>query len=186
MNIPKTWVVLLALMLVAMAMVPMVSAADEEKTVVTETQLSVQEAAQITGADPETAVGLGGMEVSRIGTVSSATKGLLATQYNWRGYTDIWNDNPILGPVRAIHQSTSRVQSSGAPFDIDTIGARGRVWKDDVNIFDQPDTRSNSADAVVNYYYGGAPFGSWRAQTDHTFIYYANSDYWYPTTYDSM
>jgi hypothetical protein len=186
--------VLLAMLLVSVVVVPAVSA--EQFT----EKLSPEQSAEISGADPEKDIGVGGMQISRtlsfdnadegkdIGIggmeISKISSGILDLTYTWYAGTDIWKE--FLGPVKSIHYSRSRTDS-GSAFDIYKIGVRGRVWKDGSLKFDQTQTNYYSADAQVNYQSSDTFLsGYWTAQSDHVFEYPANNDYWYPTTTDNL
>ncbi len=94
----------------------------------------------------------------------------------WHSYTDIYSD----------HYATSRDQDAWRPFDIDTIGVRGRVWEEGYIRFDQTETNQQSSDTVINYETTGSPYAHWYARSDHTFEYPENEDYWYPMTEDEF
>ena len=120
--------------------------------------------------------GIGGMEISK------QISGISKTQVTWTASTDIWH--PLLGSIKSKHLSKSRVTETGDPFDIDTIGVRGRTWQGDEPRMDQTVTNYNSADAVINWEYDGIYYGGhWLARSNHVFEY--PPEYWYPVTEDT-
>ncbi|MDD4483331.1 MAG: hypothetical protein PHD55_03050 [Methanoregula sp.] len=184
MNIHKTFVVLLALLLAAMAMVPMVSAESSEPGVTTQ-YLSPQEGAMFTGANPEKDIGVGGMLKTRTAVQSVKSAFAAADAPQWSAYTDLWRNWLSASPVYCDAYSRSRT-SSGSAYDINKIAVRERVWRDGALYNDQPDTRYNSADAQVNYQYSAVyTGGTWTAQSDHTFELSGYSS-WYPVTTDTL
>jgi hypothetical protein len=174
MNLHKTFVVLLALLLAAMTMVPMISA-----------QTEVDENLPLTSnnspdVDKSQWKGVGGTEVTHTGNISGKSFAASGT-YTWTAGTDIWN--PVIG-VQSSHYSYSRMNN--APFDIDKIGVRGRVWKNNILQFDQPDESQNAADASVSFAtpWGTPIVGSWFARSNHVFEEASTNDYIYPITED--
>lgn len=178
MKLRKIGVVLLALLLAGMVMVPMVSADLGIDKNVPVTSLNAP------GTDKSVWKGVGGMELTKVGVFSTGSLSAKATrsQYQWTAGSDIWN--PVIG-VKSTHYSYSRMNN--APYDIDTIGVRGRVWKENNLMFDQPQTSTNGADATVNYDSGSTPItGRWFERSNHVFENSATSDYWYPVTEDHV
>ena len=179
MQLRKVGVVLLALLLAAMAMVPMVSADSLTNGDVPVTSLTAPD------LDKNAWKGVGGMELTKIGQASNSVSSAKApaSDYTWTAGSDIWN--PLI-TVKSTHYSYSRMNN--APYDIDTIGVRGRVWKNNNLMFDDSDSNSNGADASVNYDSGlGTPIvGSWFERSNHVFENSATGDYWYPVTEDSV
>jgi len=133
-------------------------------------------------------IGVGGMEVTHTSVTCPVISifGISNTEntvYDWKAGTDIWKE--WLGPVKSKHYSKSRISGTDNAYDIPVIGVRGRVWKDDNSQFDQTDMEYNSADASVNYQSSEIFLSAyWKAQSDHTFEYSSNNDYWYPRTTD--
>lgn len=159
--------VLLALLLVSLVIVPAVSA----KETVEQVEPTIIE-------DPE------GMEVVRYSHVSSNS--ILDGReviFEWRAGTNIWHKYT---DIYSDHYSKSRNKDTGYPYDIDTIGVRGRVWEDDDPRLDQTVTNHQSADATINYETTGSALAHWYARSDHTFEYPANNEYWYPMTEDEF
>jgi hypothetical protein len=124
--------------------------------------------------------GVGGSEVTHTGIEPGKSLAPRGT-YTWTAGTDVWN--PIIG-VQSTHYSYSRM--SNAPYDIDKIGVRGRVWKNNNLQFDDSDESLNAADARVDFATGwGVPIvGSWFARSNHVFEKASSNDYYYPVTED--
>jgi hypothetical protein len=150
----KIGVMLLALLLAAMAMVPIVNAASTESSDlgVTTRNLSPEEGAKFTGADPVKDIGVGGMLKTKIAVNSNPATFAAAEAPHWSAYTDLWRNWYSASPVYCDAYSRSRT-SSGSAYDINKIGLRERVWRDNSLYNDQPQTNYNSADAQVNYQY---------------------------------
>ncbi|MFA7050352.1 MAG: hypothetical protein WC164_04575 [Patescibacteria group bacterium] len=172
----KIGIILLALLLVTMAMVPVVSAED----VGTNEYLLITSLSDY-DTDKSQWEGVGGMEITKTGKMLVKSLSALGTRstYTWTAGTDIWN--PIIS-VKSIHYSYSRMDN--APYDIDKIGVRGRVWKNNILQFDESSESPDGADASVNFQSSGPIVGSWFARSNHVFENDATSDYWYPVTED--
>jgi hypothetical protein len=181
----KLGVILMALMLAAMAIVPVVSAESSESGVTTQ-YLSPEEGAKFTGANPDKDIGVGGMLKNMTAVPSrKAAFAAAAVAPQWSAYTDLWRNWWSASPVYCDAYSRSRT-SSGSAYDINKIALRERVWRDGALYNDQTDTRYNSADAVVNYQYSAVyTGGTWTAQSDHTFELSGYTS-WYPVTSDTL
>ena len=162
----KMSIFLLALLLAAMIMVPIVSAVSQ--------------------TDGNT----GGMELTKTGYVSAklasqngASPNAVQATYTWTAGSNIWSSGVT---VSSTHYSYSRLNN--APYDINTIEVRGRVWKNNNLMWDQTQTAYNAADASLNYNSGiGNPIvGSWFERSNHRFIDPADSDSWTPVTEKSV
>ncbi|MFA4859269.1 hypothetical protein [Methanoregula sp.] len=184
MELPKTWFVLLAFLLAAMVIVPIVSAQSSESGVVTR-QLSPTEGAAFTGANPEEDIGVGGMlKIKTAVQTMPSTFAATDDAPHWSAYTDLWE--PFYPPDKHCDSYSRSRTSSGSAYDIDKIALRQRVWRDGAIYNDQPDTKYNSADAQVNYVYSAFyTGGTWTAQSDHTFELSGYTS-WYPVTTDSL
>jgi hypothetical protein len=178
MKLFKWSVILLALLFAGMVMVPLVSAGDlQTNDNLPITSLSAPD------ADKSQWKGVGGMEITRTGNalVESISPSGTRSEFTWTAGSDIWN--PIFS-VRSTHYSYSRMNN--APYDIDKIGVRGRVWKNNNLQFDQSSESLEGADASVNFQSSGPIVGSWFERSNHVFENAATYDYWYPVTEDSI
>lgn len=178
--------ILLALLLAAMVLVPLVSAANENSELGVSTQyLSPEEGATFTGADPEKDIGVGGMLKTKTAGAKSPAAFAATDAPSWSAYTDLWRNWWAASPVYCDAYSRSRT-SSGSAYDIDKIALRERVWRSGSLYNDQTDTHYNSADAQVNYQYSNwYTGGTWTAQSDHTFELSGYTP-WYPVTTDTL
>jgi hypothetical protein len=104
----------------------------------------------------------------------------LATPPTWTANTDIYL--ALLQGVWLHCTSTSR-SSGGSPYDINTIGVRGRIWVNDKLKHDETVTNYNSADASLQWcsgYYSGNMLG----RGNHVFVLTGYNS-WYPVTEDT-
>ncbi len=102
--------------------------------------------------------------------------------YTWTASTDMYKYLYIYAP-RFLTKSTSR--SGDSAYDIDEIGVRGRIWRDDSLVFDDTDTHSDSADASIYWEFSGVYYGGdWDGRGNHVFE--DGNNYWYPVTTDSI
>jgi hypothetical protein len=183
MQLRKWSVVLLALLLAAMALVPMVNAVSPDTGVVTR-HLSPEEGAKITGANPDKDIGVGGLLTTRTALPSGVTSALASTAPSWSAYTDLWV--PFFTASKDYTGYSRSRTSAGLAYDIDKIGIRGRVWRDGSLYYDQTQTNYNSADAQLSYEYAGLyTGGTWDARSDHTFELSGYTS-WYPVTTDTL
>ncbi|WP_187287604.1 hypothetical protein [Methanolacinia petrolearia] len=163
---------LLIVALVGVMFVPAVSAEQSDD----------QQFSQGQVIDPE------GMELTRTSQSKisdTSASGVLKSSYDWIAGTNIYREFP--DPVKSKFYSESRLSGTTTPYNVYKVGVRGRAWREGIFKFDKTDENYYSADAAVNYecsdtYVGG----HWLAQSDHTFEYPANNDYYYPTTTDDM
>jgi hypothetical protein len=179
----KYGVILLVLLLAGMIMGPIVSAQSTDPGVTTE-KLSPYEGAKITGANPEKDLGVGGMLTTKNAVRSNLFSPMASGVPQWSAYTDLWV--PFLTASKDyLGYSRSRT-TTGTAYDINKIGIRGRVWRDNSLYYDQTQTNYNSADAQLTYEYNGLyTGGTWNAQSDHTFEHTGYVS-WYPVTTDTQ
>jgi hypothetical protein len=102
--------------------------------------------------------------------------------FSWTATTDMYRYLGIYAP-RFYTESISRID--GSAYDIDEIGVRGRIWRDDSLVFDDTDSNSDSADANIYWAFSGIYYsGDWDGRGNHVFE--EGNSYWYPITTDSM
>ncbi|VVB91163.1 Uncharacterised protein [uncultured archaeon] len=179
-------IMLAAMLLLSMALVPgaMAQLADKKGTVIINKLADKNDTViinkDIKDIDKKYANGNG-----QLLTQSPSGSGVstLGTK-QWSAYTDIYNYGIFSDYPRLNTYSKSR--DSGSPWDIDKIGVRGRVWRDDNLIFDQTVTNYNTADASI-YWESGCTLcaGSYLARGNHVFETQGYNS-WYPVTNDTL